>query len=447
MTNDAEEAGTGFRPHRRTYSEEYRKKLCTADEAVSMIKSGDSVYYSGNAATPFPLIEALARRRDELHNVRLNHVLLLGDDPLSTPDMEGHFRHNSLFVGPADRGAVNDGRADYVPVFLHEIPRLFREGIIPLDLAFIHVSPPGPHGYMSFGVETLASKAACRYAKRVVALVNDQMPRVLGDSFIRVSEVEHFVECSMPLPELPKREPTKIEQAIGRYVADLIEDGSTLQLGIGGIPDAVLAELDRKKNIGVHTEMVSDGVVEAVDKGIITCASKSMHPGKIVFTFAFGSRNVYEYIHENAMFEAHPVEYTNNPFVISQNDKMVAINSALEVSVTGQVCADTIGNYIYSGFGGQVDFVRGAAMSKGGKPIIALPSTAKGGQLSRIRFNLTLGAGVVTSRADVHYVVTEYGAAYVFGKNVRERTRAMINIAHPKFREELEREAREYHYL
>jgi 4-hydroxybutyrate CoA-transferase len=439
--------GPVYGPQRRTYYDEYKKKLCTADEAVNIIKSGDNVYYSGNAATPFPLIEALARRRDELHNVRLNHVLLLGDDPLSTPDMEGHFRHNSLFVGPADRAAVNDGRADYVPVFLHEIPRLFRDGIIPLDVALVQVSPPGPHGYMSHGVETLASVAACKSAKRVVALINDQMPRVLGDCFIRVFDVDHIVECSMPLPELPKKKPTGVEQAIGRYVADLIEDGSTLQLGIGGIPDAVLAQLDDKKNIGVHTEMVSDGVIEAVEKGIVTCASKSIHPGKIVFTFAFGSRHVYEYVHENAMFEAHPVEYTNNPFVISQNEKMVAINSALEVSVTGQVCADTIGNYIYSGFGGQVDFVRGAAMSKGGKPIIALSSTAKGGELSRIRFNLTLGAGVVTSRADVHYVVTEYGVAQLFGKNVRERTQAMINIAHPKFRKDLEREATEYNYL
>jgi acyl-CoA hydrolase len=251
----------------------------------------------------------------------------------------------------------------------------------------------------------------------------------------------------MPLPELPARKPTGVEHAIGQYVADLIDDGSTLQLGIGGIPDAVLQQLDDKNNIGIHTEMASDGVMKAVLDGIVTCAQKTIHPGKIIFTFAFGTRALYEYIHDNAMFEAHPVEYVNNPFVISQNDNMVAINSAIEVSVTGQVCSDTIGNYIYSGFGGQVDFIRGAAMSKGGKPIIALPSTAKGGEVSRIVFNLTKGAGVVTSRADCHYVVTEYGVAYLFGKNVRERTRAMIDIAHPRFREQLEREAKEHHYL
>ncbi len=423
--------------------DDYRQKVTSAEQAVRVIKSGDSVFYSGNAACPFELIDALAQRHAELKNVLLNHVLLLGDDPLSKPDMVEHFRHNSMFVGPADRAAVNDGRADYTPVFLHQIPRLFEERVIPLDVALVQVSPPDSHGYLSLGVEVLASLAAVHAARTVVAQVNDRMPRLLGDTSIHVSQVNHIVETSRPLPELDRKDATDVERAIGRYVADLIEDGSCLQLGIGGIPDAVLGSLEGKRNIGVHTEMVSDGIMEAVEKGIITCMRKNYHNDKIVLTFALGSHVLYDYIHDNPLFEGHPTDWVNSPWVIARNDNMVAINSALEVDFTGQVCSDSIGPMIYSGVGGQVDFMRGAAQSRNGKPIIALPSTAKDGELSRIVPYLKCGAGVVTSRADVHYVVTEYGVARLFGKNLRQRTESLIAIAHPKFREELESAAKE----
>lgn len=421
----------------------YKAKLTTAGEAVLVVESGHRVYYSGNAATPFPLIEALVRRRHELRDVQLNHVLLIGTDPIGKPEFEGHFRHNSLFVGPADRAAINDGRADYVPVFLHQIPRLFRDGIIPLDVAIIQVSPPDEHGFMSFGVEILATKAAADCAKIVIAQVNEHMPRVLGDSFIHISQIKHVVEHSAPLPELPRRELSEIERQIAKHIAPLVTDGATLQLGIGGVPDAVLKEIEGKKDLGIHTEMVSDGVMEAVEKGIITGRRKSLHPGKVLLTFSFGSAKLYEYLHNNPLFEAHPVEYVNNPFVVSQNDNIVAINSALEVDLTGQVCSDSIGPRIYSGFGGQVDFIRGAAQSKGGKPIIALSSTAMDGTVSRIVPYLKQGAGVVTTRADVHYVVTEFGVAHIFGRNLRERAEALIAVAHPDFRGELEGAAKE----
>ncbi len=426
-----------------TWVDDYRAKLATAEEAVRLVESGQRVYYSGNAAIPNPLIRALAERRDELHNVQLNHVLLLGKDPFGSPEMEGHFRHNSLFVGPADRPSVNEGRADYVPVFLHQIPRLFRERIIPLDVAIIQVSRPDEHGFMSFGVETLATKGATDSARIVIAQVNDYMPRVLGDSFIHISQVTKVVEASEPLPELLPKPAEEVENQIAGHITELIEDGATLQLGIGGIPDAVLKKLEGKRDLGIHTEMVSDGVMEAIEKGIITGRQKTIHRGKAVLTFALGSKRLYEFINNNPLFEAHPTEYTNDPFVVAQHDNLVAINSAIEIDLTGQVCSDSIGPYIFSGFGGQVDFIRGAAQSKGGKPIIALSSTAKHGELSRIVPFLKQGAGVVTSRGDVHYVVTEFGMAHLFGRNLRERAEALIRISHPKFRDELERAAKE----
>ncbi len=422
--------------------DDYKQKLRTADEAVKLVQSNDSAFYSGNAACPFELIDALARRAPHVQNVLLNHVLLLGDDPLSKPGMEGSFRHNSLFVGPADRPAVNDGRADYTPVFLHQIPGLFRDRIVPLDVALVQVSPTDSHGYMSFGVEILASVAACQSAKTVVALVNEKMPRILGDTSIHVSQVDCIVETSRLLPTLPPRPSSELENAIGLHIADLIEDGSCLQLGIGGIPDAVLANLDDKRDIGIHTEMVSDGIMQAAEKGVVTCLAKNFHHDKIILTFALGSQELYEYVHDNPLFEGHPTEYTNDPRIISRNDNMVAINSAIEVDLTGQVCSDSIGTNIYSGFGGQVDFIRGAAHSRGGKPIIALPSTCKDGRVSRIVPNLKEGAGVVTSRADVHYVVTEYGTAQLFGKNLRERAEALTRIAHPDHRGDLEAAAK-----
>ena len=417
----------------------YKSKLCTPEEAVSIIESGSRIYVSGNAATPYKLIRALAQRKDELYDVDVVHVLLLGEDPLSAPGMEGHFRHKSLFVGPADRKAVNEGKADYFPIFLYEIPDLFNpeRGTLPLDIAIIQTSPPDSHGFLSFGVEDLATKAAAESAKRLIVLVNDKMPRTLGDCFIHISRATKIVETSEDLPELRINPSTEVEQKIGGYIADLVEDGSTLQLGIGGIPNAALSAMDNKKDLGIHTEMVSDGIMEAIEKGVITGAKKTLHPGKVVATFLLGTKKLYEFSHNNPLFEMHPVDYTNDPFIVGQNNKMVAINSAIEVDLTGQVCSDSIGYKIYSGFGGQVDFIRGAARSDGGKPIIALPSTTKNETISKIVPHLKEGAGVVTSRGDVHYVVTEYGVAYLHGKSLRRRAEALIKIAHPKFRDEL----------
>lgn len=425
-----------------SWTSDYRAKLKSAAEAVALISSGDRVYYGGNAAIPQTLVRALAGRCDELADVQLNHVLLLGEDPLSAPGSEGHFRHNSLFVGPADRQAVNEGRADYVPIFLHQIPRLFREGIVPLDVALVQVSPPDEHGFMSLGVEVLASKAACQTARLVIAQVNERMPRVLGDSFLHVGRVQAVVEATEPLPTLEPKPASEVEKAIARHVLPLIEAGSTVQMGIGGIPDSVFRSMEGEMDLGIHTEMTSDGAMAAIERGVITGNRKTLHPGKVVTTFALGSTALYDFLDNNPFIEAHPVDYVNDPFIASQNERLVAVNSALEVDLTGQVCSDSIGPTIYSGFGGQVDFIRAAARSKGGKPIIALPSTAKNGTLSRIVPMLKPGSGVVTSRADVHYVVTEHGVANLFGKNLRQRAEALIAIADPAFHTELEAAAR-----
>jgi acyl-CoA hydrolase len=427
--------------------EEYKKRRVRAEEAVTLINSGNRLFVSGNAATPFTLIEALAARAGELNRVEVTHVLLLGDDPLSRTGIKEHFRHNSFFVGPADRAAVNEGRADYIPIHLHEIPKLFTSGLMPVDAAIIHTAPPDEHGFMSLGVECLMTLAAVNSAKVILAQVNDQMPRTLGDCFVHISKVSRLVEVSQPLPELAKSGFSEVEKRIGQYVAGLVEDGCTLQLGIGGIPDAVLASLGGNQDLGIHTEMVSDGVMDAVEAGIITGARKTIHPGKVVCTFALGSRRLYEYLDNNPLFEFHPCSYTNDPFIVARNENIVAVNSAIEVDLTGQVCSDSMGTQIYSGFGGQLDFIRGAAHAKGGKPIIAMPSTAKGGKLSRIVPILKPGAGVVTTRADVHYVVTEYGIAYLHGKNLRERAEALIQVAHPDFREGLFKAAQERNLL
>lgn len=346
--------------------DDYRAKLQTPAQAVGRIQSGDDVYYGGNAAIPAALVRALAERRDELTDVRLHHVLLLGEDPLSAPGMESHFRHNSLFVGPADRAAVNEGRADYVPIFLHQIPRLFNERIVDLDVAMVMVSPPDEHGFMSLGVETLASKAACRAAETVIAQVNEKMPRVLGDSFLHVSRVAAIVEATEPLPNLEPKPASEVERQIGQHIIGLIPPGATLQMGIGGIPDAVYAAIDGPLELGIHTEMISDGAMRAIERGSVTGNHKTLHPGKVVITFALGSDRLYEYLNNNPFIEAHPVDYVNDPVVVSQNDNLVAINSAIEIDLTGQVCSDSIGPRIYSGFGGQVDFIRGAARSKEG---------------------------------------------------------------------------------
>jgi 4-hydroxybutyrate CoA-transferase len=425
------------------WMDDYKSKLRSAADAVGLIESGDCVYYGGNAAIPQTLVRALAARRDELHDVQLNHVLLVGDDPLSAPGMEGHFRHNSLFVGPADRQAVNDGRADYVPIFLHMIPRLFRDKIVPLDVTMVQVSPPDEHGFMSLGVETLASVAACQAAKTVVVQVNEEMPRVLGDCFLHVNRVSAIVEHTEPLPLLRAQPATEVEKTIARNVIGLLQTGATVQMGIGGIPDSVYEAMEGNLELGIHTEMMSDGAMRAIERGVVTGTRKTLHPGKVVITFALGSDQLYAFLDNNPLIEAHPVNYVNDPEIVSRNDNMIAVNSAIEVDLTGQVCSDSIGSYIYSGFGGQVDFIRGAARSRGGRPVIALPSSAKGGLMSRIVPYLKEGAGVVTSRADVHYVVTEHGVANLFGKNLRERVEALVLIADPRFQDDLLRAAKE----
>ncbi|MCS7312922.1 MAG: 4-hydroxybutyrate CoA-transferase [Acidobacteria bacterium] len=421
----------------------YRSRLRSAEEAVALIQSGHRVYVAGNGAAPFALLRALAARASELHDVELIHGPIFGENPLSRPGMERHFRLNTFFVGSADREAVNSGRADYIPIHLHQIPRIFKSGQVPIDVALIHTSPPDEHGFLSYGVECLMTKAAAERARIVIAQVNPRMPRTLGDVFIHVSRLEALVEVDEPIPELERRPATDVELRIGRYVAELVDDGDTLQVGIGGIPDAVLAHLKDRRDLGVHSEMVSDGIMELLEAGVITGARKTLHTGKVVASFILSSQTMYAYVHNNPVFEFHPCDYTNDPFIIARNDRMVAINSALEIDLTGQVCADSLGTSIYSGFGGQVDFIRGAAAARGGKPVIALPSTAQGGTVSRIVPLLKPGAGVVTTRADVHYVVTEYGVAYLFGKNLRQRAEALIAIAHPAFREALERAAYE----
>ncbi len=419
-----------------------RPPVVSADAAVADLPPGAFVYVSGNAATPQALVRALARRPLDGPAVRVGHVLMLGDDPFDAPACAGRFRHHAWFVGPADRRAVASGAADAVPVHLHHIPDVIRRGP-RLDAALLMVSPPDEHGFMSLGVEVMASRAAVDKAERVIVQVNPRMPRVHGDSFVHVSEVHAVVEHEEALPELVPPPPSAAQQAIARHIAPLVPDGATLQLGIGGVPDAVLSLLSTpgsdlaRGDLGIHTEMVSDGLVDAIRNGAVTNRRKTLHPGKVILTFAMGSRRLYDFIADNPVVEAHPCDFVNNPFTIARNDRMVAINSALSLDITGQVNSDSIGARIYSGFGGQVDFIRGAAASEGGVPIIALPSTARGGTVSRIVPTLADGAGVVTSRADVHWVVTEHGAVDLYGCSLRERAERLITIADPAFRSDL----------
>ena len=420
-----------------TWEPGYSHKIQTSDEALRLVQSGMRVYIQPGCAEPEALVQALMRRGPEVRDVEIVHMMTMGKAPYVAPEMAGHFRHNAVFIGGNVRDAVNEGRADYTPVYLSEIEDLFESGAMPLDVALIEVSPPDSHGFCSFGVGVDTTLTAARLARYVVAQVNDEMPRTYGDSFIHVNKIDAIVESSRPLCALKKPEVTEMQVAIARNVASLIEDGSVLQTGIGGIPDAVLPLLMDRKDLGVHSELVSDGVIPLIDAGVITGARKNFKPRKIILGFALGSKNLFDYIDNNPIFEFHPTAYTNDPALIARNDKMVAINSALQVDITGQVCSDSIGTYFYSGIGGQVDFLRGASRSKGGKPIIALSSTAKGGTISRITPMLAPGAGVVTSRGLIRYVVTEYGVAYLHGKSIRERAQALIEIAHPKFREEL----------
>ena len=426
----------------------YRRRTTTADRAVRDIRSGDRVWVHPGCNTPVRLIDAMVARAPELENVEVVHILTLAEAPYVAPGMEPHFRHRALFTGANVRAAVNEGRADFVPIHLHQVPSLITDGLMPVDVALVHLSPPDEHGFCSFGVGVDATKAAVENARTVIALVNQQMPRALGDSFVHVSKLTHVVEVDEPVLELSMApEVSEVARRIGENIASLIPDGATLQMGIGEIPDAVLLFLGDKKHLGVHTEMFSDGLVGLFEAGVVTNERKTLHRGKIVASFVIGSRRAFDFVDNNPFMEFHPNEYVNDPFIVAQNERMVAINSAISVDLTGQVCADSIGPRIYSGFGGQLDFIRGAARAKGGVPIIALPSTARDGAVSRLVETLLPGSGVVTTRADVHYVVTEYGIANLWGRTLRQRARGLIDIAHPDFREALERAAKERNLL
>ena len=426
---------------------QFQQKVVTAERAVEAVRSGHRIWVAEGCATPQPLLEALLLRAPDLRDVEIVHMLTLGSADYTRPEYEGHFRHSALFLGSNVREAVAAGRADYTPISLSEIERLFWSGEMPLDIAFIQTSPPDEYGYLSLGTGIDCTLSAAQCARCVIAEVNAQMPRTLGDTFLHVSKVSAIVETSRPLLELPPAPPSEVQHRIAQHVAPLIPDGATLQLGIGGIPSAILEALYDRQHLGIHSEMCPDGAVALIEAGVITGERKTLHRGKVVAGFVLGTRRIFDFIHNNPVFEFHPTHYTNDPFVIAQNDRMVAINSAIQVDLTGQVCADSIGTMPYSGFGGQLDFIRGAARSKGGKPIIALPSSARNGTVSRIVPMLDPGAGVVTGRADVHYVATEHGVAYLFGKSLRQRAEALIAIADPKFREELYDFAARAHYL
>ncbi len=420
----------------------YKAKIRTAEAAISTIRRGDKVFIGSGAAEPQTLVKALIESAGRLADTRIMHIMTLGVAPYTEEKFTDQFRHNAFFIGANTRQAVAEGRADYTPVFLSEIPALFTSGQTTIDVAIVQVSLPDKYGYCSYGVSTDVVKSAAENATRVIAEVNVQMPRALGDCFVNLKDVDYIVPVDEPLLESLWEPANDIAKKIGRNIANLIDDGSTLQMGIGAIPDSVLHFLSEKKDLGIHTEMFSDGFMDLVEKGVLNNSRKTIHPGKTIASFCLGSKKLYDFVDNNPSIEFHPTEYTNDPFIIAKNDKMVAINSAIEIDLTGQVCADSLGPMFYSGIGGQVDFVRGAARSKGGKPIIALPSTAKDDTISRIVATLNPGAGVVTSRGDVHYVVTEWGVAYLHGKNIRERAMALIGIAHPKFRKELLEQAK-----
>jgi len=417
----------------------------TAAEAVGVIRSNQRVFVHGQSATPRQLVEAMSARAGELQGVEVVHLHTEGPAPYADPSSAEAFRVNSLFVGANVRQAVQEGRGDYLPIFLSDVPALFRRGILPLDVALLHVSPPDRHGFCSLGTSVDVARAAAQTAKILVAQVNPRMPRTHGDGLIHFSSLHKVVEIDEPLPEAHPRPPTAVEEAIGKHVAALVEDGATLQLGIGAIPNAVLASLGGHRKLGVHSEMFSDGVVELVEKGVITGEYKKVHPGKLVSGFVNGTQRLFDFVDDNPLVAMLDMSYVNDTATIRKNPKVTAINSAIEVDLTGQVCADSIGERQYSGVGGQMDFMRGAALSEGGKPIIALPSTTRTGK-SRIVAFLAKGAGVVTTRAHVDWVVTEYGAASLFGKNLRQRAHALVELAHPDHREALAAEAhRRFH--
>ena len=411
-------------------------KTTTASQAVQCIRSGDRVFIHSAAAAPQTLINAMVDRAEELRGVEIIHLHTESDAKYARPEYADSFRVNSLFIGPNVRKATNAGYADYIPIFLSEVPLLFRRNILPLDVALVQVSPPDQHGFCSLGVSVDVSLSAIENATHVIAVINPNMPRTHGDGIIHVRNLNAIVEDDTPLPEICPPPPNPVQKAIGKHVASLIEDGATLQMGIGAIPNAVLAELQNHKNLGIHTEMFSDGLLELVEKGIITGKYKKKHHGVIVSGFAMGSKKLYDFVHDNPLVRMLDIAYVNNVHVIQKNYKMTAINSAIEVDLTGQVCSDSIGTYYYSGVGGQMDFIRGASLCENGKAIIALPSTTSKGE-SRIVPFLKEGAGVVTTRANIHYVATEYGVVNLFGKNIRQRAEALLSITHPDHREQI----------
>ncbi|HBY99735.1 MAG TPA: 4-hydroxybutyrate CoA-transferase [candidate division Zixibacteria bacterium] len=427
--------------------DQLESKRTTAEEAVKCIKSGNRVFIHPGCCTPEHLISAMVARKDELENVEVCHILTAGKAAYTAPGMEKHFRHRSFFTGGNVREAINAGRAQQMHIFLGEVEDLYLSGQLPIDVALIQVSPPDEHGFLSFGVGVEVTMSAAQVAKIVIAQVNPRMPRVHGDCFIHISKITHVVEHESELLEMPQGTIDETSRRIGELIAERIEDGSTLQMGIGSIPDAFLVALEGRRDMGIHSEMFSDGIIPLVESGVINNSKKTLHPGKIVAAFTLGTRKIFDFCDDNPIIEFHPCRYTNNPFVICQNEKMVAINSALGVDLTGQVFSDSLGFRFYSGFGGQVDFVRGAARSKGGKPFIAFPATAKDGAVSRIVPFIQPGTGVTTTRADVHWVVTEYGAVNLHGRSVPERVKDLVSIADPKFRDELLAFAKEKKYL
>jgi len=422
-------------------------RIVSAEEAVSGIKSGQQIFMQGSAATPSVLLDALVARAPELQDVKVVHMHIEGPAPHLRPEMAGHFCHRALFMGANARRAVNEGRAEFIPVFLSEIPLLFERGVLPLDACLINVTPPDEHGFCSLGTAVDTVITAIRCGKTIIAQLNKSMPRTLGDSFVHVSKIDYGVEVDVPPYEHADPEIGDVERRIGQYVADLVQDEATIQMGIGAIPSAVGMHLHEKRDLGVHTEMFTDVLVDLVEAGVVTCERKDIDCGKIVVTFMMGTQKLYKFVHNNPMVEMRQVDYTNDTSVIRKLRRMTAINSAIEVDLTGQVCADSIGHRMYSGVGGQMDFVRGAALAEEGRPIIALPSTAAGGKVSRITIALKEGAGVTTTRSHVRYVVTEYGVADLFGQSFRERAKRLIAIAHPDFRDELTSYARKVYGL
>lgn len=432
------------------WQEDYRRKVVTAEEAIAAtVRSGERIFLTGNCSVPRALMEALVAYAPAVEDVEIAQVLTVGPAPWVAPELEGHLRSNVMFIGGNLRRSVWERRSDYTPVLLSEFPLLFGQGVLPVDVAFAHLSPPDEHGFCSFGLETGLAKTPVKSAGVIVAQINPQMPYLAGDTFIHVSELDAIVEADDPLQEyaMAANPDDPVVEAIARHIAELIPDGATLQMGIGAVADSVLGYLEDKRDLGVHTELFSDGVMRLVEKGVITGARKTLHPGKITAGFVLGSRELYRWLDHNPLVELYPTETVNDPCVIGQNYRQVAINGAIEIDLTGQVCADSLGPRFFSGVGGQLDFIYGASRSEGGVPIIALPSTAKEGEISRIVPTLTPGAGVVTTRNHIHWIVTEYGAVNLYGQSIRRRVQALIGIAHPQFRDILRHEARQLGYI